>query len=173
MEGRTTDARGHTARPTDAARHPGPAHPRSWPAGHRPTRRAAHGGPPASAPAAPTAPDAPPPRAPDAPETAPPESDGPAAAAPAPLTPVPLDALRALVLRAYPEALPELVTGETLEALLASAERAVALRARLLAEAQRAVPPVSAGAPRRIAEAEAGRLSPLEKIARALGRERS
>lgn len=129
--------------------------------------------PPASAPAAPTAPDAPSPRAPDAPETAPPESDDPAAAAPAPLTPVPLDALRALVLRAYPEALPELVTGETLEALLASAERAVALRARLLAEAQRAVPPVSAGAPRRIAEAEAGRLSPLEKIARALGRERS
>ena len=127
----------------------------------------------AGPPAAPTAPDASPPRAPDAPETAPPESDDPVTAAPAPLTPVPLDALRALVLRAYPEALPELVTGETLEALLASAERAVALRARLLAEAQRAVPPVSAGAPRRIAEAEAGRLSPLEKIARALGRERS
>ncbi|MCS7296346.1 MAG: hypothetical protein NZ761_13235 [Dehalococcoidia bacterium] len=90
-----------------------------------------------------------------------------------PATTVPLDALRALVLRAYPEALPELVSGETLEGLLASAERAVALRARLLAEAQRALPPVSAGAPRGLAESESRTLSPFEKIARALGRERS
>lgn len=95
----------------------------------------------------------------------------PAASAPEPAEPVatvPLDALRALVLRAYPEALPELVSGETLEELLASAERAVALRERLLAEAQRAVPPVSAGAPRGLAEPEVGRLSPFEKIARAI-----
>jgi len=156
--------------PPDTPAQPAPA---AGPPDTAPPAALPTGGQPASAPAAPTAPDAPPPRAPDAPETAPPASDGPAVAAPAPLTPVPLDTLRALVLRAYPEALPDLVTGETLEALLASAERAVALRARLLAEAQRAVPPVSAGAPRRIAEAEAGRLSPLEKIARALGRERS
>lgn len=101
--------------------------------------------------------------------------EGPASEAPPqpPSATVPLDALRALVLRAYPEALPELVSGETLEALLASAERAVALRARLLAEAQRALPPVSAGAPRGLAESESRTLSPFEKIARALGRERS
>jgi hypothetical protein len=156
--------------PPDTPAQPAPA---AGPLDTAPPAALPTGGQPASAPVAPTASDAPPPRAPDAPETAPPERDDPVTAAPAPLTPVPLDALRALVLRAYPEALPDLVTGETLEALLASAERAVALRARLLAEAQRAVPPVSAGAPRRIAEAEAGRLSPLEKIARALGRERS
>ncbi len=98
-------------------------------------------------------------------------ADEPARAAPS--ATVPLDALRALVLRAYPEALPELVGGETWEELVSSAERAIALRARLLAEAARATPPVSAGAPRRLPEAEAGRLSPFEKIARALGRERS
>lgn len=108
--------------------------------------------------------------APDVPAPAGPASEP---APPLPATPVPLDALRALVLRAYPEALPELVSGDTLEALVASAERAVALRARLLAEAQRALPPVSAGAPRHFTEPEAGRLSPFEKIARALGRERS
>lgn len=102
----------------------------------------------------------------------------PAAGAPEPVDPaepvatVPLDALRALVLRAYPEALPELVSGDTLEALLASAERARELRARLLAEAQAAAPPVAAGAPRGAGDPEAGRLSPLAKIAWALaGRE--
>ena len=97
--------------------------------------------------------------------------DEPARATPS--ATVPLDALRRLVLRAYPEALPELVAGETWEELVGSAERAVALRARLLTELQRATPPVSAGAPRRLPEAEAGRLSLFEKIARALGRERS
>ena len=99
----------------------------------------------------------------------------PAASAPEPAEPVatvPLDALRALVLRAYPEALPELVSGDTLEALLASAERARELRARLLAEAQAAAPPVAAGAPRGAGDPETGRLSPLAKIAWALaGRE--
>jgi len=99
----------------------------------------------------------------------------PAASAPEPAEPVatvPLDVLRALVLRAYPEALPELVSGDTLEALLASAERARELRARLLAEAQAAAPPVAAGAPRGAGDPEAGRLSPLAKIAWALaGRE--
>lgn len=93
--------------------------------------------------------------------------DGPPAAAGAATT-VPLDAVRALVLRAYPEAPPELVQGDSLAALVASAERAVELRQRLLAEAQSAVPPVAAGAPRRGSEPDAGRLSPFEKIARAI-----
>ena len=125
-------------------------------------------GPPETVSPAPDTPAGPP-----AESTVPPAGDDAPAVDPVPLTPVPLDALRQLVLRAYPEALPELVAGETLDELLASAERAVALRARLLAEAQRATPPVSAGAPRRLGEPEAGRLSPFEKIARALGRERS
>ncbi|MCM8745858.1 hypothetical protein NET03_04885 [Thermomicrobium sp. CFH 73360] len=86
----------------------------------------------------------------------------------APLTAsVPLDLLRSLVLRAYPEALPELVQGETLEALVASAERAVELRQRLLAEAN-AGTPVAAGAPRRVEGEAVARLSPLEKIRHAI-----
>lgn len=48
-----------------------------------------------------------------------------------PTASLPLDELRSLVLRAYPDALPELVQGETLEALVASAERAVELKQRL------------------------------------------
>jgi hypothetical protein len=99
------------------------------------------------------------------------EDGAPAQAASAPEEPtaaVPLAELRALVLRAYPEAVPELVSGDTLAALVESAERSAALRARLLAEAQAVRPPVSAGAPRRAPEAEVARLSPFEKIARAI-----
>lgn len=90
----------------------------------------------------------------------------PDGAAPSTAT-VPLDVLRSLVLRAYPEALPELVQGETLEALVASAERAVELRQRLLAEAS-AGTPVAAGAPRRVEGEAVARLSPLEKIRHAI-----
>lgn len=90
----------------------------------------------------------------------------PDSAAPSTAT-VPLDVLRSLVLRAYPEALPELVQGETLEALVASAERAVELRQRLLAEAS-AGTPVAAGAPRRVEGEAVARLSPLEKIRHAI-----
>lgn len=97
--------------------------------------------------------------------------DAAGAAAPdraAPLTTsVRVDELRSLVLRAYPEALPELVQGETLEALLASAERAVELRQRLLAEVSAGIP-VAAGAPRRVELGEGTHLSPLEKIVRAI-----
>ncbi|MCX7623834.1 MAG: hypothetical protein N2Z82_08805 [Thermomicrobium sp.] len=104
--------------------------------------------------------------------TVPPPVPGEATPAPAadaaPAATVPLDALRALVLRAYPDAPPELVQGDSLAALVASAERAVELRQRLLAEAQSVVPPVAAGAPRRGSEPDAGRLSPFEKIARAI-----
>ncbi|GBD19726.1 hypothetical protein HRbin28_00160 [bacterium HR28] len=81
---------------------------------------------------------------------------------------VPLDELRSLVLRAYPDALPELVYGETLAELLARAEQAVALRERLLAQAPAANPPVAAGAPRRADAGDVARLSPLEKLLRGI-----
>lgn len=87
---------------------------------------------------------------------------------------VPLAELRALVLRAYPQAIPELVQGTSLRELIGSAEEAIALRERLLAEARAAVgaalPPVSAGAPPRRAEPVDPTLPPLLKIVRALTR---
>ena len=90
------------------------------------------------------------------------------ASAPEAVATVPLEALLALVLRAYPEALPDLVTGDSWEALVTSATRAVELRQRIAAELRAADPPVAAGAPRRASEVELGRLSPFEKIARAI-----
>lgn len=86
----------------------------------------------------------------------------------APTATVRLDELRSLVLRAYPDALPELVYGETLAELLARAEQAVALRERLLAQAPAAAPPVAAGAPRRADAGDVARLSPLEKLLRGI-----
>lgn len=107
--------------------------------------------------------------------SAPDAKDGPAEQAAArsaqvdaeiPLTvSVPLAELRSLVLRAYPQAPPELVQGKTLAELCASAEQAVALRQRLLAEV---AAPVAAGAPRQREPREVAHLSPLEKLRQAL-----
>lgn len=64
---------------------------------------------------------------------------------------VTLDAVRALVLRAHPDVVPELVTGETIDALLASIEPAQSAHARLVAalgerpEARSTAPSVPAG----------------------------
>jgi len=74
-----------------------------------------------------------------------------------------LAALRALVLRAYPSAPPELVTGDTLAALVASAERAEQLARRLAAQTLPAGQP-----PRDPLPLPVEQLSPSAKIAHGL-----
>lgn len=81
-----------------------------------------------------------------------------------------LAAVRELVLRAHPDVVPELVTGETIAALIASVEPARAAYARLTASiAQDASPvaPVPAGGSAPIA-VDPDRVPPAEKIRRGL-----
>lgn len=84
-----------------------------------------------------------------------------------------LDAVRELVLRAHPDAVPELVSGDSVEALLASVEPARAAW-RQVAErigGSSATPPVPAGGQQAVA-IDPDRLSASEKIRRGLARSR-
>lgn len=80
-----------------------------------------------------------------------------------------LDAIRALVLRAHPDVVPELIAGETVEALLASVAPAQAAWQRLAERFGAATPPVPAGGARPVA-VDPDRLPPGEKIRRGLAR---
>jgi hypothetical protein len=82
-----------------------------------------------------------------------------------------LDAVRELVLRAHPEVVPELIGGETIEALLASVEPAEAAWRRLAERIERppAAPAVPAGGARPAA-VDPDRLPASEKIRRGLAR---
>lgn len=114
------------------------------------------------------------------------ESPGPApndTVAPAPTIPSgSLEAIRALVLRAHPDVVPELVGGETVDALLASVEPAQAAHARLVATLQRSraepgpdtstTPQVPAGGSAPLAS-DPERLPAAEKIRRGVLARRS
>lgn len=84
-----------------------------------------------------------------------------------------LDAVRALVLRAHPDVVPELIAGDTVEALLASVEPARAAWQRLAERigAPPATPAVPAGG-QPAAAVDPERLSASEKIRRGLARTR-
>jgi hypothetical protein len=91
-------------------------------------------------------------------------------AAPAPPAGGDLDAVRELVLRAHPDVVPELIDGDSIEALLASVEPARAAWRRL-AERFDAPPAVPAGG-HPAAAVDPDRLSAGEKIRRGLARGR-
>lgn len=81
-----------------------------------------------------------------------------------------LAAIRELVLRAHPDMVPELITGDTVEALLDSVEPARAAYERLVTSLGRpATPTVPAGGQRPV-PVDPERLSPSEKIRRGLVR---
>ena len=83
---------------------------------------------------------------------------------------VDLDAVRALVLRAHPDVVPELVTGESVADLIASVEPARAAYARLaetLAQVRSEAAPVPAGGGSPIT-VDPDRLPAAEKIRRGL-----
>lgn len=84
-----------------------------------------------------------------------------------------LDAIRDLVLRAHPDVVPELIGGDTVEALLASVEPARVAWQRLADRigAPVTVPPVPAGGEPPVA-IDPDRLSTGEKIRRGLARGR-
>jgi hypothetical protein len=84
-----------------------------------------------------------------------------------------LDAVRQLVLRAHPDVVPELIAGDTVEALLASVEPARAAWQRLAERigAPPATLPVPAGG-HPVAAVDPERLSAGEKIRRGLARVR-
>jgi len=78
-----------------------------------------------------------------------------------------LATVRELILRAHPDVVPELIAGESIDALLASVEPAQAAWQRL---AERiGVPPVPAGGAKPLA-VDPERLSASEKIRRGLAR---
>ncbi len=83
---------------------------------------------------------------------------------------VDLERVRALVLQAHPDVVPEMVAGETFEALMASVEPARAAYRRIAetVRGQAAPPPVPAGQPGRRIAADVGALSPSAKIAAGL-----
>ena len=84
-----------------------------------------------------------------------------------------LDAVRALVLRAHPDVVPELISGDSVEALLASVEPA---RAAWRQVAERidtpAAPPTVPSGGQPAAAVDPERLSASEKIRRGLARSR-
>lgn len=81
-----------------------------------------------------------------------------------------LAAVRELVLRAHPDVVPELVAGDTVDALLASVEPARAAYTRLAERIGRvAAPPVPAGGERPL-PIDPERLPASEKIRRGLAR---
>lgn len=84
-----------------------------------------------------------------------------------------LDAVRELVLRAHPDVVPELIDGDSIEALLASVEPARAAWQRLAErfDAPLAAPAVPAGGHPAVA-VDPDRLSATEKIRRGLARGR-
>lgn len=83
---------------------------------------------------------------------------------------VDLAAVRELVLRAHPDVVPELVAGDTVDALLASVEPARAAYTRLAERIGRvAAPPVPAGGERPL-PIDPERLPASEKIRRGLAR---
>ncbi len=74
-----------------------------------------------------------------------------------------LEAVRALVLKAHPDIVPELVAGETIEDLIASISPATDAYARLTEGLRPSAPSVPAGASTS-APLDADRLSPTVKI---------
>lgn len=79
--------------------------------------------------------------------------------------------LRELVLRAYPDVVPELLSGETVEEMLASVPEAQAAYGRIVAEAKVAQPePVPAGGGSRAFPMDVAAMSPALKIREGLRR---
>lgn len=86
---------------------------------------------------------------------------------------VDLERVRELILAAHPDVVPEMVAGESFEALMASIEPARAAYARIVEQARQRPVTVPAGQPgRQTSAAHMEGLSPSAKIAEGLRRRR-
>jgi hypothetical protein len=109
----------------------------------------------------------------NAPDNITPFDEAPDALAPEPVAGTNLDAVRELVLRAHPDVVPEMIAGDSVEALLASVEPARAAWRQVAdrIETPAAPPSVPAGGQPAVA-VDPERLSASEKIRRGLARKR-